>query len=174
MFQMGDLVVYGSSGVCRVDEVGPMEGAKGGERERVYYRLSLVHGGGIIYAPVDGAVFMRPVISAEEAQALIDRIPGIEEEACSEFNPRLLTEHYHAVLETHRCEDLIGLIKTLYVKNKNAAQRGKRLGMVDQRYKKQAEDLVYGELAVALNIPYEAVEDYITRRVEQSGARVVG
>lgn len=37
--------------------------------------------------------------------------------------------------------------------------------MVDERYMKQAERLIHGELAAALHIPFEAVPTYIARRV---------
>ena len=38
MFQPGDLVVYGSSGVCRVIQVGTLEG-KSADPSREYYTL---------------------------------------------------------------------------------------------------------------------------------------
>ena len=34
-------------------------------------------------------------------------------------------------------------------------------GQMDQRYMKRAEDVLYGELAAALDIPMEEVPDYI-------------
>ena len=46
----------------------------------------------------------------------------------------------------------------------------RRLGMVDERYMKQAERLLYGELSAALGIPLEEVQPYIARRVEHSTA----
>ena len=39
--------------------------------------------------------------------------------------------------------------------------------MVDERYMKQAERLLYGELAAALDIPFDRVQPYIARRVEE-------
>ena len=40
--------------------------------------------------------------------------------------------------------------------------------MVDERYMKQAERLLYGELSAALGIPFEEVQPYIARRVEEA------
>ena len=48
MFQKGELIFYNNSGACRVEAVGPLEGARGADRERSYYKLSLLHGGGTI------------------------------------------------------------------------------------------------------------------------------
>ena len=38
MYQVGDLIVYGGTGVCRVMEVGPQTGG------RLYYTLEPVYG----------------------------------------------------------------------------------------------------------------------------------
>ena len=38
--------------------------------------------------------------------------------------------------------------------------------MIDQTYKKKAEELVYSEFSAALGIPFEEVEDYIAKRLE--------
>ena len=44
MFQPGDLVVYGSSGVCRVIQVGTLEG-KSADPSREYYTLQPMFAG---------------------------------------------------------------------------------------------------------------------------------
>ena len=53
MFAVGDHVIYGYEGVCRVDEVGCPHVA-GLDKSRQYYRLTPYYRGGTIYAPVDG------------------------------------------------------------------------------------------------------------------------
>ena len=52
------------------------------------------------------------------------------------------------------------------MKRRQAEANNRRLGMVDERYMKQAERLLYGELSAALEIPFEDVESYIASRVE--------
>ena len=164
MYQKDDLIVYGSSGVCRVMEIGPLKGA-GTKGKRDYYTLSPVFGSGVIYTPVDTTVFMRPVLSKEQVEELIDRIPTLEERECNVSNLRMLTEHYHAAFESHQCEDLLRLIKELYQRGQNSIKQGRRIGLTEMKYRKQAEELVHGEFSVALGIPYEEVEHYITARL---------
>ncbi len=165
MFEPGELVLYGSSGVCRVESIGAMEGVRGVDRGRLYYKLKLLHGSGDIFAPTDTAVFMRPVLTQEEVNGLIDKLPHIQAAACNERNLTQLSGRYHAAFESHRTEDLLGLMKSIRLKERASAQRGKQLGLTDQRYQKKAEELIYGEFSVALGIPYEAVEDYIAQRL---------
>ena len=166
MFQKGELIFYNNSGACRVEAVGPLEGARGAARERSYYKLSLLHGGGTIFAPVNSQVFMRPILSAEAANALIDTLPSIVASGWNERGVRSLSDHYHEAFQSHRSEDLLQLMKDIYVKSQESLRRGKRLGMIDQTYKKKAEELVYSEFSAALGIPFEEVEDYIARRLE--------
>ena len=72
MYGVGDLVVYGSIGVCRVEAVGasPLPSTA---TARDYYTLTPLYKDGHIYAPVDTAMFMRPVISRTKAISLIKR-----------------------------------------------------------------------------------------------------
>ena len=48
MYERGVLIMYGNSGVCRVEDVAPMKGSRGAEKNRLYYKLSPVYGSGTI------------------------------------------------------------------------------------------------------------------------------
>ena len=65
-----DLIVYGGEGVCRVEEIGVPK-ISGVNKQRQYYTLSPLYRAGKVFAPVDAKVFMRPVITHDEAVALI-------------------------------------------------------------------------------------------------------
>lgn len=124
MYQVGELIVYGGTGVCRVEAVETPQ-QRGPEAGRQYYLLKPLYQDGTIRIPVDSKVFMRPVISRQEAEALIDAIPGMHAEACHERNFTQLAA----------------------------------------RFMKRAETLLYGELSVALCIPFEEVQPYISSRI---------
>ena len=105
---------------------------------------------------------MRPVISREQAEALIESIPAIEEDSFTTHSLRLASEHYQAALQSHDCHELVQLIKTVYAKSR---RNGRRVSQIDQRYRKRAEDLLHSELAVALGIPLKEVQPYIARSI---------
>ena len=77
----------------------------------------------------------------------------------------MLAEHYRTSLQTHECEDLIRLIKTVYRKSKKLVQNGKKPGKTDQQYRKRAEELLHEELSVALGISFDEVPAYIEQRI---------
>ena len=138
MYSKGDLIIYSGEGVCRVENVGPID-MSGASKTKLYYTLQPVYREGKIFIPVDTSVFMRPVISRQEADKLIRRIPEIEGEVYENRNLRMLNEHYQALLQSHDCEDMLQLIKAVYTKQK--------------------ENL-------ALGIPKNSVLDYITNILE--------
>lgn len=164
MYQIGDLIVYGNTGVCRVEAVETPR-HRPGEEERQYYLLRPLYQDGTIRIPVDTKVFMRPVISREEAEKLIDTIPGMNAEVYHERNFTQLAAHYQEALGSHECSDLIELVMSIYAKKQDAESKKRKFGQVDARFMKRAESLLYGEFSVALGIPFDDVQGYIASRV---------
>lgn len=162
MYQVGDMIIYSGEGVCRVEAIGPVA-MRGISSDKLYYTLAPLYREGKIYTPVDSKVFMRPVISRQAAEALIRSIPDIGGDGYHERNLRLLNEHYQSLLSTHQCEDMVEVIKSAWSRRQSRHAQGSKPGQVDERYMKRAEDLLYGELAVALDIPKDQVSDYIGR-----------
>lgn len=166
MFQPGDLVIYGTTGVCRVKEI-TRPNKTGPDRDKQFYLLDPLQQDGIIYTPVDnGKVPMRAVITAEEAEALIDLIPTLETEAFHGPTLQALAQHYQSVVRTNDCKDLIELMMSIYAKRQLVESQNRRLGIVDERFMKQAERLLYGEFSAALGIPFDEVQPYIAQRVD--------
>jgi len=166
MYQKGELVIYGNSGICRVEEIGVPADMPMGCGGKQYYTLSPIFGSGTIYASVDTKVFMRPILSREQAEELIVEIPNIPEEAFAGKDMKALSGKYKSFLDTHQCEDLVRLIKTVYQKERVLVGKGKKLAKTEQEFGKLAKELLQKEFSVALGLPYEEVEDYITKKVE--------
>ncbi|MGE5390309.1 MAG: CarD family transcriptional regulator [Deltaproteobacteria bacterium] len=166
MYQIGDVIMYRMEGACRVDAIGVPDSASS-DNDRLYYTLSPNNRDGLIYIPVDTAVFMRPVITYEEVQYLIQQIPHITTNISNENrNLKMLSDHYEALLQTHDCADLLQLIKSVYAKRQIAAENGKKLGKIDEHFLQLAEELLYGEFAIVLGIPKDQVKSYIEARIK--------
>jgi len=167
MYKIGDMIVYGSTGVCRVLDITTPSFAT--EKDRLYYELSPLYQVGTIYIPIDTNVYMRPVISREEAEHLIDMIPQLHGEAYYTTRLQELIGHYEDALRTHDCSKLIELSMSLYVKKQELESKKRKLGQIDLRFLKRAEDLLFGEMSVALDISKEEVPTYIETRVKSAG-----
>lgn len=165
MFKVDDYIFYGGSGVCRVLSIG-VPTINGADKERQYYRLEPVYKNrSIIYIPVDNnKIVMRKLISKEEADELIKSIPSIE---ILHFNDeKMREEKYKEVVRTYECKELIKVIKTSYLRKEKRLAEGKKNISTDDKYLKMAEEYLYEELAISLNIPKEQVRDFIVKTVE--------
>ena len=78
MFAIGEYIVYGNTGVCKVTETTKMA-APGTKDDRLYYTLEPVYDKGCrLFIPVDNQkVKMRPILTKQEADELIGRIKEI-------------------------------------------------------------------------------------------------
>lgn len=166
MYKIGDFIIYGSNGVCKIEDIG-ISDIHGSDKNRIYYTLNPVYENSKIFVPVDTSVFMRPIISYEEAQNIIKRIPEMKEMECKEKNSRLLHAHYKDILQTHDCEELLAGMVGIYEKQMNAANKGKKLGQIDDKFMKVAEGLINDEFSIALGIPRDEVELYIKNKVKE-------
>ncbi|MEA4922822.1 MAG: CarD family transcriptional regulator [Eubacteriaceae bacterium] len=167
MYKAGDMIVYGGTGVCKVVGVTVPDFAKSlGNRE--YYELEPLYERGTIYAPIDNKqIIMRYVMEREEADDIIDKIPDIETEEFKEKSTQKLTEHYKSKIKEQNCEDLIQVIMSAHEKKAKAEEANKKFGQIDKKYMKKAENLLYGELAIALDIEKDDVAGYIARKVNR-------
>lgn len=159
MFQPGDLILYGRTGVCRVEGIEQ-------EKGQAFYALSPLYQTCSIRTPVEGKVFMRPILTKAEADALIDLIPTFSAEPVEGKALRELTETYQASIATHDVRDLVELTMSIYAKRQQAAREKKKFGAVDERFLKEGEELLFGELAASLDIPVEEVQSYIHKRLD--------
>ena len=168
MFQKGDLVLYGVTGVCRVCDIAPRPEETEGQ---LYYTLRPLKHGCVIYAPAGSEkVYLRPILTREEANALIDSIPNTDAAPLCSRTVRELSEQYGAAIRSHDCAQLIRLTMSIWKKREQARQNHQRLGTVDEKYMKRAQELLFEELSAALGIAEESVPDYIAARVAASGA----
>ncbi len=166
MYQTGQLIVYGKTGVCRVE--GTVSQTVPGEKApRLYYTLRPLYHSGSIMAPVDnvdsGRIATRPIMSRDEAQAFIEGLPALQSEPYYNSNLGQLREHYREQLGNLSGRELALLICSVYRKKQEARAGNKKLGAVDQHFMDEAEELLYGELAAALDIPPDEVCGYIQK-----------
>ena len=162
MFSVGEKIVYGQTGVCIVEDICEKELIK--KQKKLYYILKpYFQQNNIIYAPADSdKVFMRPIINKAQAENIIKSIPDITDTLSDKD---MTQEEYKSELSTHDCRDLVSLTARIYKKKQLARKANKKLGFADEKYMKLAEQLLFGELAVALDIPYDKVPEYIERTI---------
>lgn len=165
MFEKGEYVVYGNTGICQVMDVTTMD-LPGVPKDRLYYVLRPDgKRDGRIFTPVsNGKLVLRRVMTQEEAEHLIEEIPEIEMLGIPDEKFR--EERYKECIKSCECRELVRIIKTIYVRKRERISQGKKVTVTDERYLKIAEDNLYSELSMLLGVPKNMMESYIAGRLK--------
>lgn len=164
MFEVGEYVVYGTNGVCRIESIGTLNMGMG---DKEYYTLTPVYEKkSKLFIPVDSRkVIIRPVLTRQETDRLIDEIQDIDLLCIEDEKKR--EEVYKEAMRTCDSKQWVRIIKTLYLRKQNRISQGKKATSSDEKYLHMAQQNLYGELAFSLNIPREEVEQFITERIQE-------
>ena len=160
----GDHVVCGNNGICTVQDITTLN-ISGVDKSRKYYLLKPVFlSASTVYIPVDTAdQVMRKAVSREEAITFIHSIPSIP--LIPLDNEKTIEKTYKEYMHQNSCEAWLMLIKTIYLRKEKRILKGCKVTAVDSRYFKQAEDFLYSELSVALDLPRGEVKDFICETI---------
>ncbi len=163
-FSIGELIIYGETGVCRVEDIVEKEFAGS---VRPCYKLCPLYQSCTIFSPADNEnVYMRPILSCAEAESLIEGINTLNPEAYTTNSPRELSELYSKIIKRHDCTELVTLTLSIQKKKEKCIEQKKKLSAIDERFLKKAEDLLFGELAASLGIDKPSVREYIENKTK--------
>lgn len=165
MFELGEYIVYGRNGVCKVIEIGTLE-VGGASKDKLYYTLIPKYSNGSkFFTPVDNKkVVMRSVISIEEANALIDDFKNIETIWVADDMRR--EDVYKKSIKRCDSRELVKIIKTIYLRKKSRISEGKKVTISEEKYLKMAEDSLFGELAIPLQMDKDKIHEFVMAKLE--------
>ena len=141
--------------------------AQTGDREDFFYDEGTgKKGSNHIFAPVDGKrVVMRKVLTVEEARDFVESLDDIGRLKIPDERKR--EDTYKAVLQSCDHIKITELIKEMYARRSERAAVGKKLPSVDERYFTAAENSLYSELGLSLNMEKDEIRSFM----EKSAAR---
>lgn len=158
MYNSGDVVVYGRD-VYRIKDVKDNY-----LFDKTYYIMNPIDDDSLVTSvPVDTASYLRDVITKEEAEELIAKIPSIEIVQASD---RDIEYEYKQLLRENTLEALIKIIKTTYMRNMMRQNQNKRISEKDEQYFNQAERRLYNELSISLHLTFDDTKQYVIDSVE--------
>ena len=139
MFNIGEYVVNGNKGVCKIEKIGPLS-MPGMSQDRNYYTMSQIYAkASTIFTPVDNNA-LRRVISKEETMDIIHETMKYDPEWIQNDK-----ERERVFLETLREADankLLRMIKVLANRRDERVASGKKATSTDERYYHAAEDIL--------------------------------
>lgn len=161
MFRMGDVVLYGIQGICKISGI---EVKQIGKTALDYYVLNPVFNESTaLFVPVDNEKLttkMQNILGVKEVKQLIEKAQQISVlEICDEATKR---ERYREILSSGNREELISLIKTIRLEREKRSKLNKKLNMSDEQTLYKAERLLFNEIAYVLEIEPQEVQKMIT------------
>ncbi len=149
MYQVGDFVVKVNNGVCRVEDIVELDGMSGVKGKKYYLMVPRDDQNAKLYVPVEGKNDnIREVMTADEAMSFIKRIPEIAVAWIE--SDKMREQEYKNAIRSGSPDQLVSIIKNIYRRNIERSEQGKKNTTIDERYFKQAENILYAELAFAL------------------------
>ena len=103
-------------------------------------------------------------MNEEEARDFIGSIPDIEEMWIA--NDKMREQKYKEAFRSNEAAELVAIIKNMYLRGQERLAAGKKITATDDKYFRQAENILYTELAFSLQINKDEVRDLITKTIE--------
>ncbi len=167
MFHVNDVIIYGVQGVCKI--TGAEEKNLSGKKKTYFVLKPVSDKGSTIFVPMDNALAlkkMRRLLTKDEIHKLIDSM-GSEKPVWVE-NENERKELYKNILVKGHHLELIKMIKAIYTHKKEREAEGKRLHMSDERFFKDAEQILYNEFQYVLDLNCkDDLMSYIFKRIEK-------
>ena len=164
MFETGDMILYGSQGVCRIEKIEKMRI----DREvKPYYVLRPVYERGCtVFIPVDNEKLtskMKHVLSVEQVNEIISLSPSQQSVWIDDDMVR--KETFRATLDRGDRQEIACMIKALYLRQKKQNAMGKKLHMSDERLFKEAEKMLYDEFSIVLGIKRDQMSQLMLKKL---------
>lgn len=165
MYKVNDTILYGNEGVCKIIEITSRTFKN---QVMDYYVLKPVYSeNATVYVPVHNQELlnkMKKILSAQEIIDLIHKMPESESVWIQNDNQR--KEKYREILRSGDREELMKIVRTLYLHQQKLKESGKKFHATDDKILKEAEKILYDEFAYVLNIHQDEVVPFICQEIE--------
>lgn len=166
MYNVGDHVVYGIHGVCRIL---CMEERLVDRKKQQYFVLEpLEQAGARFYIPSQNEAALaklRPVMSRPELEALFASEEVRQDSWVSDENQR--KQLYRELIVSGDRGALIRMVGSLHRHRAAQAAAGRKFHLCDENFLRDAEKLLSSEFALVLGIAPGEVAAYITAAIQE-------
>ena len=164
MFGVGEYIVYGQNGICRIEDITHPD-ISGYDDNRLYYVLVPERSReSRLFCPTDNTkVVLRKIVTAEEAMNAIGEAETMEPLMVA--NDRMRDECYKNVMKSCELKQWLQIIKTLLIRKKEREAAGKKITATDERYLNAAQDVLYTEVSIATGKNKDEVKQLVLSAV---------
>ena len=160
MYKVNENVLYTLHGLCKITEIS--EKCVSGVKTQYYHLKPIYDEASTIFIPVDNenlTIKMHALLTESELQQVIEQVPSETYEWIE--NEGLRKQLYKELLNEGNRENLIRMVKTLFIRQELQRQNKKTLSVADKYFLKIAEKSLSEELAFVLKIDRNQVPNLI-------------
>lgn len=166
MISCGDIVVYGTNGVCRFNGEVTKKTAFGTSD---YFELeSLRDRTNKMYLPKNQELLgkLRRVMTYDEAVSLVDESAKEQIMVVEDDNER--KERFSSMLKANDSAMTVRVVRALTLLQKSKCKNGRKLHSADERMLKLAKKMIDDELSYALGIEPDTVPAFVSQRCKKA------
>lgn len=165
MFEIGQWVIYGAHGVCRV--VGTEKQLVNRKRTEYLVLEPLNQNESRFYVPTANPTAMsklKEVLPAQELRALLESDAVQEDVWIKEENLR--KQHYRDLMGNGDRMSILQMVCTLYRYRDAQVAAGKKFHLCDDNFLRDAEKLLSSEISLVLEMTPEDARTYLRDRLK--------
>lgn len=165
MYQIGDELIYGIHGVCRVVN---LEEQTVDKTKRTFLALEPLGQPGTKYlVPTHNAAAMAKLSPILSPQALTSLLQSREiRRDCWIPDENQRKQYYRTLVGSGDRIALLTMLYVLYRHKKNQAALGRRLHVCDENFLRDAEKTLSGEISAVLSLDPGPARDYLRRELQ--------
>jgi CarD family transcriptional regulator len=162
MFNIGEMIIYSSHGVCCIDDICARNFH--GEEKKFYVLHPLDNEKLTISIPVDStSVKMLELLNEDQAEEILDsfRLPGKSWIEITNERAQIFAE----TVKTGNRKEISKVVNTLMRRKLTCEIAGKKLNDKDKQLLSHVQGVLFMELAIALSTTYDAILERVTSMI---------
>lgn len=163
----GQHVVYGTNGICLVEDISEMAFPTGGERKLYFILRPTAESGSVIYIPHDNAALLsrlRPTLTKKQADAILDNPLIAETDWIEDRKQRALA--FRETVQQNNPHALLPLVKCICRKRDELTEQNKKLSNADREILSSALKAVCGELSFTLGLSHDEIVEKLQNHLK--------
>jgi CarD family transcriptional regulator len=164
MFEIGNLVMYGIHGVCKIVD----KELRTIDRKKMEYLVlePVNQNSSRFYVPSgnpNAMAKLRRLMTRQELETLL--VSGDIRQPCWIEDENLRKQHYRDLVSTGDRVALLRMLYTLYRHRESQLSSGRKFHLCDENFLRDAQRLIETEFAAVLQIPTTEVHAYVMEKL---------
>lgn len=165
MFRVGDQIIYGLHGICRI--IGTELQTVNRKKVEYFVLEPVQQPGSRYYVPKGNQTALnklKPILTLQQLEQLLESDEAKAD--CWIADENLRKQRYREIIGSGNRAALISMVRTLHSHKQAQLAAGRKFHLSDENFLRDAEKLLNEEFSMVLNIPAGYVADYIINKVK--------